>query len=755
MNYIHITYDAVLEFTSGRTYQSAEYNNGAKICQLLRGTEIDDWFSARILLKRCKSGFVFYTKEIDRKRGVCFDMGTFSVVGLSDDVIITIFQKTLKYAVKYYENLPLTSYEKHKPNTNLSLVYPYPFVASNEVDKICIDRNSSKLSRKEADFLTVFYFGNREDVNFTKTNLAKAYDEIKDITGNDLIAPSSENNNIPLDVVGLDNPELSIDATIGYDQWMKYLTEKQKRFINADVTGPERLEGAAGTGKTLSMILRCIRILKEKNEKGAEYRMIFITHSVATKEKICNIFRINWTDFDNHLEGENQTSTATIHVTTLQEWSAQHLGTGSIHESNYIDKDAAYSKGIQLLYIEQAYDKLCTDEEWKGYEPILSDELKSYLQYTPKENLLEMLQKEVAVIIKGRAKEDYEKYRKIKRPKYGIPVVNDADRNFMFQIFTYYQEELMKVGQYDSDDIILSAIGQIDTPIWRRRRIVEGYDACFIDETHLFNLNELSLFHFINKPSCANYIVFGIDRSQAVGEWNVDEEELMEQFDFKKEDEKSEKFSTVFRSSHDITCLAFNILSSGATLFTNFENPLLYSTSNFTREEDAKCEQPLYQMVVDIPQMVAESFDWVDGYIKKHHSHKANVLITCTSDALMYELKKYADHTNRSYEVLESRSDSKTIRKAKDAHRYLLGGIDYVGGLEFDAVVIVGVDGQRVPPSRESSDAYHYMRYAWHNRLYVAVTRAKYAICLLGIKSSGPSVVIESAIGEEYLDYRG
>ena len=240
-----------------------------------------------------------------------------------------------------------------------------------------------------------------------------------------------------------------------------------------------------------------------------------------------------------------------------------------------------------------------------------------------------------------------------------------------------------------------------------------------------------------------------------MGEWNIDEEELMEQFDIKKEDEKSEKFSTVFRSSHDITCLAFSILSSGATLFTNFENPLLYSTSNFTREEDAKCEQPLYKMVVDVPQMVAESFDWVDGYVKKHHSHKANVLITCTSDALMYELKKYADQTNRNYEVLESRSDSKTIRKAKDAHRYLLGGIDYVGGLEFDAVVIVGVDGQRVPPSRESSDAYHYMRYAWHNRLYVAVTRAKYAICLLGIKSSGPSVVVESAIGEEYLDYRG
>ena len=37
---------------------------------------------------------------------------------------------------------------------------------------------------------------------------------------------------------------------------------------------------------------------------------------------------------------------------------------------------------------------------------------------------------------------------------------------------------------------------------------------------------------------------------------------------------------------------------------------------------------------------------------------------------------------------------------AFEGNKYILGGIDYVGGLEFEAVVIIGVDEGRVPPSK-------------------------------------------------------
>lgn len=55
------------------------------------------------------------------------------------------------------------------------------------------------------------------------------------------------------------------------------------------------------------------------------------------------------------------------------------------------------------------------------------------------------------------------------------------------------------MGQFDTDDVVLSAIGQLDTPIWKRRRSREGFDALFIDEMHFFNINELHLFHYFTK----------------------------------------------------------------------------------------------------------------------------------------------------------------------------------------------------------------------------------------------------------------
>ncbi len=41
-----------------------------------------------------------------------------------------------------------------------------------------------------------------------------------------------------------------------------------------------------------------------------------------------------------------------------------------------------------------------------------------------------------------------------------------------------------------------------------------GFDIMYIDETHLFNINELSLFHNLLKPN-SNHIIFTMDRSQA------------------------------------------------------------------------------------------------------------------------------------------------------------------------------------------------------------------------------------------------
>jgi superfamily I DNA and RNA helicase len=44
----------------------------------------------------------------------------------------------------------------------------------------------------------------------------------------------------------------------GYEHWLGLLTEKQKAFVTADLAAPHRIEGPAGTGKTLCLVLKAI-----------------------------------------------------------------------------------------------------------------------------------------------------------------------------------------------------------------------------------------------------------------------------------------------------------------------------------------------------------------------------------------------------------------------------------------------------------------------------------------------------------------
>jgi hypothetical protein len=58
------------------------------------------------------------------------------------------------------------------------------------------------------------------------------------------------------------------------------------------------------------------------------------------------------------------------------------------------------------------------------------------------------------------------------------------------------------------------------------------------------------------------------------------------------------------------------------------------------------------------------------------------------------------------------------------------------------------VDGGRVPPStgNENVSSKSFLSYVSHNRLYVAISRARYRVELLGEKARGPSRLIASAI---------
>lgn len=743
MKYIYITLDAIDAFSSIRQYHSIEYQNGENLYQVLSGNsyELND---KQIILQRFDNGLAFYTSNFDRNRGILFDLSTFNAFYNQDAKnVITIFQKILKYAIKYFNKLAYAPCEKDI-DTKTTIIFPFPFTATKNVYKILVDRNSSKYNRKDKDILTVFYSGeshNNVEVAFTALN--KAMEDIKQIT------ITKTNDTSPIEsfqTTILSDFELSLDSSVGYENWEQYLTKKQKEFIFKDVNGTERLEGAAGTGKTLSMILRCIYLLKRYPDK----RYVFVTHSKATKDHIIQILKNNYPQIDDLLCFSDEERNKPLLVTTLQEWCIHFLGV-YLTETEYLDKDAQESKALQLMYIEEAFSKV-KDKEWITYQKICSPIFVDYIEKTDPEFLLEMLQYEIATLIKGRCDSDIDKYKKLERPAYSIPCNNENDKVVLFLIYKQYQKDLEVINQFDSDDIILTALGQLNTPIWKRRRNQEGFNACFIDETHLFNLNELSIFHYLNKDDSKNNIIFAIDKSQYIGERGILDDTMYSILNITEDCKINNNYDIVFRSSPEIVNLAYNVLSSGASVFAHFENPLIDSTPILSRNELTKCVNPKYEMLKTDEEIIIRAFEEVDLYSKKNNVPKSKVLIVPTSLDLCSLAEKYANNNHKQYTLIKSRGDAGYIKAVSFQQQYVIGSIDYIGGLEFDYVIIIGVDDGRVPP-KYSNESFHFTNYAWHNRMYVAITRARYALLLLGNKSFGQSPILESAINLNVIEF--
>lgn len=133
------------------------------------------------------------------------------------------------------------------------------------------------------------------------------------------------------------------------------------------------------------------------------------------------------------------------------------------------------------------------------HKPHLSEDFRSFFERQSTEEPGPLFQHEISVLIKGRADDQFDEYKKLDSLLYGLPLKNDADKGLVFNVFLNYQKQLETVNQFDTDDVVLSAVGQLHTPIWRRRRAKEGYDFIAIDETHLFNINELHIFHHFTR----------------------------------------------------------------------------------------------------------------------------------------------------------------------------------------------------------------------------------------------------------------
>ncbi|BAL27082.1 UvrD-helicase domain-containing protein [Azoarcus sp. KH32C] len=765
MKFLYLDRVATQELISERTLQSAEFDLGKLLAAFVRAEISALPLSSKVMALRVGDGGFILAPTSRELNYIVFDLEEIPrLFKLDDNGILLVLQKTLRFAIKLWDNLKPSSHERVLGHGK-AVVFPYPIGMQTEL-RVVIERQPDekrRSKREQGSALLVYKFSDQEGEGTAEvarvTNFRKAGDA-KDVaykTADDSLAQirqGSQPGGKALAVTQLGEESHSRPLfQAGLEGWRPVLTTAQAEFVNRPLDVPHRIEGPAGTGKTLCLVLKCLKCLRDARDANVDHRALFIAHSEATKKAIDNLFAIN--DQDNFIDraGDVIGAPQTLRVTTLQNLCA-HLLHQEISESELVDRDAYESKMVQALYAREAIDSVLRNE-FDSHKPFLSQAFADLIVTTDRWVLAEMLRHEISVQIKGRADQDLNKYKKLKKLKVGLPIETEGDRTFVFLMYERYQHELVSSAQFDTDDVVLSAISQLNTPIWRRRRTREGYDSVFIDETHLFNLNELSVFHRLTRNEASQPIAYSVDKSQALGDrgWTNESFDLAFDPDATVGESAPTPVNSIFRCSPEIVNLAFSVTSSGATLFTNFHNPLTSALSTFTAEEERKTAEPVLRQYSSDETMLADTFMRADALARDMEVTKADVVVIAFGDDIFKELQDRARAGNKPVEVIKSRGDLEAVNRAKQSGRFVLTAPEFVGGLEFAAAILVGVDGGRVPPKGGPTydDSQSFLSYTSHQRVYVALTRARFRVEILGTKARGISSIFSSAVQSNLL----
>ena len=749
-SFIYFDMDAIDEILKMSELQSIEYNNAIIFIKNLFDNQNEYTSISNIAIIKSVNGTFCFNKQKLKKEGIVFDLETLTDIIKEEDknkLVITI--KLLRFGVKFWNRHPMTNSEQRVLNTSQYCLIPLPFTKTNYY-KILLETkpDERRMEKRGMNSILCYKDGHSNDkLEATEANPKNLRKALENIDGAYSIIIKNNVTSQEASIANYENFNLSINKLkntvkgnyIGYDNMKRYITEPQRRFIYNNNLTPSRIEGPAGSGKTMSLVLRAINLIKKNMAENNNFHIVFFTHSISTKDTIKSMLEY---DLGTNLLDKMQAS-CSITVTTMLEWCINNHNIG-INIDQCLEPDAFDSKQMQLLYIEEVYRKIHEEEYQNTYLRILSDEFKEYFEELDDNMRYDLLQKEFSIFIKGQANQDFEKYKQLQKSV--LRCVTNTDRGFVFRIFSAYQKRIEEINQFDVDDVIITTMGFLNSPIWKRLRNTEGFDYIILDETQLFNFNELSLLQYVNKESCRDHICFSQDLSQTQGDIGFISSTFQTIGEFTIDTENSFNYETVFRCTSEIAQVAFKILSSGPTLLAGMGNPL----ENVQIVSDTITNDiPSYYEFVDDATMIDFTYKQVDTIVREKKMNRSDILIISTCPSLLQELERQGRDINKPIKFIEKRGDASIVQYAKQNGQYVGALIDFVGGLEFEAVIILGVDDVRIP--QDSDKNTHFQMQSWVNKLYIAITRARRIVEIYANKTFNQCKLLDSSLREGIL----
>jgi len=760
MKYVLFDRSAIAALVSTNVFQSVEYVEGKRLIEHITQSSLPTEFLSGILVWHTANGVLVVGKGVHPSTSneteiYCIDLLTCRITEEKPVDMLLVLQKSFRTATRIWERRPFTFSERIHGSKSIL----FPFVIPDQ-RRLVIERANDvpRLTRRGINYPLLAYKYNAEDapkgeesIDVSRLRLAgEDYLENFGALQSELnthltsISRPSSTERVPA-VAGIITGERVGNggfSVLNYEMQYSMLTETQKRVVDyPDTSSPLRVEGAAGTGKTAALLMRAYSLLQKKKKEGQPFHIVFFSHSQSTHKRNMD----NFAYYAESTQFLSEASAQNIHFATLLEYCCRITG---ISLDTIIERDAGDAKDYQLLLIEDVVAR--AKDRIRTLNPLLSEEMQRAFDetITSVSALCVMLQHEFSIQIKGRTDGTIEKYCDLSSIENGLPCRIKKDKELVFSIYKDYQSGLRDEGSFDIDDVVLEALSRFNGPVWRRKRVDEGYDYIIVDEMHLFNFNEQNSFHYLTKDLASKDIpiCFALDYSQAIGDRGQKDADYIEGA-FGSSVEKK-KFHTVFRNSPQITEFCASVAASGTLMFQNaFENPYKSVSSNFDESEEQKSETPILHLYTSDETMVGSLKNHLEKLIKELQCKPCDIAIISFENSLLSqeEVDKLQKQTAKKFLLVTSNQSIQLSAKKQDA--FIFASPYAINGLEFQAVILLGVDDGRIPQTVGVSDiSKNFVWYSAYNLLYLASSRAKYRLVLLGNNLKGKSPCLKHSI---------
>ncbi|MBB3983445.1 hypothetical protein GGR44_003136 [Sphingobium fontiphilum] len=533
--------------------------------------------------------------------------------------------------------------------------------------------------------------------------------------------------------------QISGAATL--EEWLEHkLNPQQLSFVNKSHDAPVRLRGAAGTGKTQAMAVKCIKDALDDLAGSNTKTFAFLTHSSALAHDVIRGMFSALDPSEKWRTSKTIDGEAKIWIGTLYELAETRL--------NYAQKglrplslDGQEGREYQKILIEDALKHVL--ENPRIVLDVLSEE-RAFLEMLSamdrRSAVVDDLMNEFAGALdaenirKGTAEAD--RYLSGPRESWQMPLPSKAQREAVLEVHDAYRALLKRERLLSMDQMTADFGRYLTTYEWEQLKEKLGFDVIFVDEYHYFSRNEAMTLQGIFRP-----------RAGTSGRWP-----LLMAFDLKQSTSDAalgggvERFrnpgvgvttkidlSVNYRSTPQITKLLQDLDASFPAMDLEGE----YDTHIASSQQSPG--------PIPILKVYNRDLELLDAVFKEAAADARriggrDVAVLCLNDQL-FEVYLKASRINGMYTPLTTREDLKGVQYARN--RCIFSMPEYVAGLQFDTVYLLHVDQSDLGDEMLSQGA----RRRYVNRAYLGASRAQCKLLLsTSLERGGKSEILDGPI---------